>query len=192
MLRLFLFLWLSLAAFAQSGTEVNVSQGPPWTNWTRLLFRDGSSNNEYLCYALSKQPTFVWYAAGPSVTLTSIVDSANTATVTTVGNHGLLPGNIIIVEGVSTDTDLNGTYNIQTVGSPTTFTITTANVSDGTYNGSNNPLMNVNTTAPRTSAAIWSIMRMYYTSNLLDRSAWAGGDTATTKICDNRASLGYN
>ena len=192
MLRLFAFLWLSIAAFAQSGTEVSLSQGPPWTNWTKLLYRDGSNNVEYVCIAYSKQPTYVWGATSGSALLASIVDSSNTATVTTVGNHGLSVGNIVIVQGVVSDVDLNGTYTVQSVGSGNTFTISTVNVSDGTYNASSDPLMNVNTTAPRSNAAVWSINRFYYTSTYLDRSAWAGGDTSTTKVCDNRASLGYN
>jgi hypothetical protein len=186
MQRLFLFLLTVCAMYAQTGTEVNISQGPPWTPYTRLLFRDGSGNNEYLCIANSIQPTFTWPS---SSTLTSIVDSANTATATTTAAHGLLPGNVVVIGGVATDTDLNGTYIIQAVPTSTTFTVTTANVTDATYNFSNNPLMTLSTTAPRTSATIWRIMRMYYTGTALDRSAMAVTNPAS---CDLRASYGYN
>lgn len=183
---------LSVSLFAQQGPEVVVSVGPPQTNWSSLYYRDGSNNIEYVCIARSIQPSpFAWYAAGSSVTLTSVVDSSNTATVTTTANHGLLPGNIVQIQGVTTDTDLNGVYTIATVGSATTFTITTANVTDGAYTGVTDPAMNLSTQSPRTNAAVWSIMKLYWTTTYLDRRAWAQGATNAGYACDSRTTYSY-
>lgn len=147
---------------------------------------------EYICKALSNQPVYVWYAAGSSPVLTSIVDSTNTATVTTAAAHGLAVGNRIQISGVTTDADLNGSYVIVSVPSTTTFTITTANVTDGTFNGASDAAMVMATNAPRTTASVWSIQRNFYTTTYPDRTAWAEGTTATINICANRTAYAYN
>jgi hypothetical protein len=190
MQRLFLFTLVCAGLYAQP--NVTLSNNPPDIPITTLMFRDGSNNVEYMCKANSQQPTFAWYAAGNTPVLTSIVDSANTATVTTATAHGLQVGNRITIQGVVADTDLNGNYVIATVPTDSTFTITTANVTDGTYNGSGNPAMLVWTIAPRTNALIWSISRMYYTTTFLDRISWANGDTSFTKACTLRATYAFN
>ncbi len=163
-------------------TPVNQTAGPPPDAYTSLYFYDGSSNLIYACKAKSQQPVFTWTQGG---TLTSIVDSSNTSTVTTTVAHGLAVGNSITIAGVTTDTDLNGTYNIQSVGSTTTFTITTANVGDATYTDAGTT---VTTTAPRSSAAIWDITKYINTANLIGTVQKAGGKAGLNSICDNRAT----
>lgn len=85
-------------------------------------------------------------------TLVKIVDTGTTATVTTSNPHGLSAGSRVTVLGALADFDLNGTYLVQSVPSATNFTITTANVTDGTY--SNVGLLVA--TGPVTSASGWS------------------------------------
>lgn len=65
-----------------------------------------------------------------------VVDASNTATVTTVGRHGFSTGQSVTVSGVAApdDTDLNGTHTV-TVVDETTFTFTSASVTDGTTTG---------------------------------------------------------
>lgn len=74
-------------------------------------------------------------------TLTSIVDAANTSTITTASAHGRTTGQRIRISGCNNDglyiittcpTTLNGEYTITVTGA-NTFTVTTAGVADGTY-----------------------------------------------------------
>lgn len=192
-MRTLTILFLSIAGlFAQTSPEYTQSVAPPTTPYTSLFYRDGSSNVEYICKALSNQPTYVWYAANGTPVLTSIVDSTNTATITTATDHGLLAGNRVQIFGVTSDVDLNGSYVIATVPSGNTFTITTANVTDGTYNGTSDSGMKMSTNSPRTTASVWSIQRNFYTTTYIDRTAWAEGTTATTNACSSRTSYAYN
>jgi hypothetical protein len=180
---------------AQGNGTVALSYGNPDAAFTTLFFYDGMDHLEYKCIAPAfRNPAAYVWAITPTAgqgTLTSIVDSSNTATVTTAANHGLSPGNRVVVAGVTGDTDLNGTYVVQTVGSATTFTITTASVTDGSYTNSG---ITVSSTAPRTSAPMWSIIKFTYDGDLLEMQQFAVGTgnngIATTSysfICDNRA-----
>ena len=175
------------AVLAQDGPTVVQSEGPPNSKWTSLLFRDGSSNTEYVCFAPLRQPTFTFRRSGTSPTITQIVDSGTTGTVTFSAAHGLAVGNRIVISGATVDTDLNGTYLVATVGSSTTLTITTASVTDATYTDAT---LAIATSAPRSSVAIWTIQRIFYTSTEADRTTWAEGGNGN-QICDNRASLAY-
>lgn len=163
-------------AYGQVGADVIVSDGPQRTPHTVRVFRDGSNNVEYVCTAQRNQAAFSWTTAAS--TLTSIVDSSNTSTVTTSTAHGLRPGNKVTITGAS-DADLNGTYYIQTVGSTTTFTITTASVTDATYSSG----LTLSTRAPRGTAAIWTIQKFIYTTTYVDDVQWSDPGS----ICDNRA-----
>ena len=192
-MRTLTILFFSLIGLhAQTSPELTLSIAPPTTPYTSLFYRDGSNNVEYICKALSDQPVYVWYAANGSPVLTSIVDASNVATVTTAADHGLLVGNRVNVSGVTTDTDLNGTYVIATVPTSTTFTIATANVADATYSGGADPAMKLDTDAPRVNASIWSIQRNFYTTTYVDRTSWAEGATATRNSCATRTSYAYN
>lgn len=192
MRTLTIFLLSISGLFAQTSPEYTPSISPPNTPYTSLFFRDGSENIEYICKALSVQPTYVWYAAGNTPVLTSIVDSSNTATATTATAHGLSIGNRVQIFGVATDTDLNNTYIIASTPSDTTFTFTTASVTDNTYDGTTDPLMKMSTNAARTTASVWAIQKNFYTTTYADRSAWAEGSTALTKSCADRATYAYN
>ena len=163
-------------AYGQVGDDVLVSDGPQRAPHTQLYFRDGLNNVEYSCVARRAQANYSWTTAGS--TLTSIVDSANTSTVTTSTAHGLAVGNEITIAGAS-DADLNGTYYIQTVGSATTFTITTASVTDATYNSG----LTLSTVAPRETAPIWTITKYSYTTTYIDRVQVSKSGS----ICANRA-----
>lgn len=174
--------------YAQDNTKgsiVSLNPGSPPQGVSALNFYDGSSNLIYRCQAVSTQPSYSWTRA--ATTLTSVAVSTNVGTVTTSSAHGLTAGNSVAIAG-STTAALNGTYKIATVGATTTFTITTAGVGDATYN---NAAMTLSTTAPRSTAAIWSIHAYQYSGTNLTVEQWANGSTAMNKICDNRATISY-
>lgn len=167
--------------FAQEGAPVNQSVGPPPVAYTDLYDYSGA-NLIYVCKARSVQPNYT--ATIAATTLTDIVDSGTTGTVTWP-NHGLAVGNRVTVAGATVDTDLNGTYYVQTVADANTFTITTASVTDATYTDAT---LTISTTAPRNVAAIWSIEKLTYSgSNLVSRQ-WANGNPTMVNICANRAT----
>jgi len=185
MKRLFLlFLLLVSLAAQQEVVLTDPTSSPP----TLLFSYTGAGNVEYLCKAPSTGPTYTWSRL--ATTLTSIGVATDVGTVTTATAHGLAVGNQVTISGATVDTDLNGTYTIASVGSSVTFTITTSSVADGTYVES--PLK-VSTSAPRSSAAVWSIQKFIYdaTPNLI-RSAWAYGSRVPQYVCDDKANLPYN
>jgi hypothetical protein len=159
----------------------------------------GTDLVEYTCFApvtqssIANKPS----SGGASYTV-SIADSSNTATATTSVVNGLTVGNQITVTGVTGDPDLNGTYIILTTPSPTTFTFTSASVTDATYN---NAGITVTSAAPRTAAPIWSIKRNYYgggvSTTLITAEKWAvksGSSQSSSSqqlVCDDRATLAY-
>lgn len=162
---------------------------------SQILTYDGSNNLIYLCITKPNGPwngvsvpaTYSWTRA--ATTLTDIADSSNTATATTSTAHGLRPGNQVVVAGVTTDTDLNGTYVIATVPTSATLTFTTANVTDGTYTDAG---MTLTTNAPRSNVAIWAIQRFLYDgSNNLTSTVWANGSSAYTFACDSASTYNY-
>ena len=187
MYRLFLFLATICAAFAQTQDSITDSRWPPETF---RVFRDGSNNQQYICTALSKQPVYNW--SGLAM-ITSIVDSGTTATITFASAHGLADDNRIVIAGMTSagTTGLNASFKIS-VTNTTVITITTSGVTDGSYTPSTDPLMIISTTAPRTNANQWVILRNYYTTTFLDRSSYAEGDLEPNKACDSRTTYGYN
>lgn len=182
------------SAFSQTqdGNSFTVGQMTPDNPASILLFGDATTNCGgdqcliYTCTAYSRQPQFTWSINESS--LTSIVDSANTATVTTVAAHGLVVGNRVTITG-ATDPELNASYAVATVGSTTTFTITTANVTDATYNTA--PLA-VATTAPRTTQPIWKVLKLSYEGMTAFLIRKQNSKPLTGQICDNRATLTYD
>lgn len=179
-LPLVLSLLTSPSLFPQGpGQLVDVFEGASQAPITQLLFRDGSQNTEYICVASSRQPIYTWAQASKAIT--SIVVSTNTGTVTTLAAHGLSPGVLITISGVTTDTDLNGTYYVQTVPTTATLTITTASVSDATYTDATQV---ITTTAPRSTAPIWNIRKISYTTTYMDRIQ----NSPSNSICANRAT----
>ena len=63
---------------------------------------------------------------------TNIVVASNVGTVKTKWSHELAGGESVTISG-SVTSALNGTYTIQSITAPDTFTITTSGVADGTY-----------------------------------------------------------
>jgi hypothetical protein len=172
---------------------VSLSGGPPvraWTSLYKYTTLSGADYVEYVCYARANQPQI-------TASITQIVDASNTGTVTVAEDHGLSVNNRVVISGVTGDTDLNGTYIVLTVPSATTFTITTANVTDATYNNAGITLASF---APRTNKPVWAIKRYTYGgtggTNLL-ATQWAvkSGNrlsgTGADNACDSRAALAY-
>jgi len=187
MYRLLLFIATLSAAFAQSQNSIIQSQ---WPAETTLIFRDASNNQQYFCTALAKQPNYNWFGAAM---ITSIVDSGTTATITFAAAHGLSADNRIVIAGMTSagTTALNASFKIA-VTNTTVITITTSGVTDGSYTPSTDPNMIISTTAPRTTAAVWQIQRMYWTTTYQDRASYAEGDSEPNKICDNRSTYAFN
>lgn len=191
MRKLFAIAALCLSAFAQEqDPAVSISGGPPIKSWTSQIFYTTISSAdyiEYICYARTPQKS-------AALSITQIVDSGTTATVTTSVAHGYSVGNQIIIAGVTVDTDLNGTYAIATVGSTTTFTVTSASVTDATYN---NTGITSTSQAPRTTDPIWAIKKFFYTGTNMTAIRWAvkpgqaNSTTSQANICDSRATLAY-
>lgn len=194
MRTLLAFVIIAASALAQPQNGANVTLGQIGSDApaTVLFFGDGTTNCSggeclvYTCSAYSEQPSFAWSVN--AATLTSIVDSSNTSTVTTSTAHGLAPGNRIFIDG-ATDNFLKGYYTIATVGSTTTFTITTVTVADATYNGST---LKVSTKAPRTTEPIWKAMRLVYSGSTDFVIRKQNSQPIAGQICDNRATLAYN
>lgn len=164
------FLLTAVALFGQAkGTPVTVTRYPA-AQPTQLLDYT-SSIVTYIGYAVPIQPVFTWTFAGS--TLTSIVVLTNVGTVTTSTAHGLAVGNQVIVTGSGT-TALNATYRIATVPSATTFTIATSGVGNATYTTG----LVMTTTAPRSTAAVWSIECFQNDGTNITAIQWAGGSPA--------------
>lgn len=196
MKKLFAGLLAAMSLYGQVSTTVALSKGNPDAAYTTLNFYSGA-NLIYICKApaFRQQATYTW-AITPGVgqgTLTNVVVLTNTGTVTTSAAHGLTIGNKVTITGATVDTDLNGSYYVQTVPSSTTFTITTASVANATYTDAT---MSLYTTAPRTTAPIWSIQRYGYdgsnnriTEQFAVSSVTGGvGTVAYSFICDDRAT----
>jgi hypothetical protein len=64
-------------------------------------------------------------ALGVGGAITAITN-ANPSVFTTTSAHGLVVGDFVQVQGVTTDTAVNGNFAVSAVGSPTTFSIAVA------------------------------------------------------------------
>lgn len=175
-------LFSAVAAFAQGSQAVNVVNDPPPTPVQKLFFYDGSNNLQYICVAPQRNATTVQQRGDDA--LTNIVDSSNTSTVTTSSAHGLYIGARVIVSGATVDTDLNGTYTVLTVPSPTTYTFTTVSVGDSTYTEST---LVITTNYPLTTDNRWAIQVLTYnSSNYLTASFWAKASVGYGLKCTDR------
>lgn len=197
-MKLLALLTFAVGVFAQqSGAPVTVTEYPHDVP-TEAFFYDGSSNLIYLCQTKPKGP---WSYQGQQLaaasftftkaatTLTNVVVSSNVGTVTTSSAHGLQAGQLVTISGATVDTDLNGTYIIQSSAATTTFTITTVAVADATYTDAT---LVLTTTAPRLTAAIWSITRFNYTSTNMTSKQYSNGLPAVmNQICANRATITF-
>lgn len=186
------FLILSAACFGQYAPEFVQSDSNPNLPITTLYYRDGSNNVQYVCKALSNQPSYSWTWAGlgGTGTISTIAVSTNVATITFSAVHGLSTGNNIIL-GSATTSSLAGSYKV-TVTSTTALTIATSGVSDGNITAITDPNLNINTTSARTSASVWSIYQLFYTTSYVDRKAWANGTASYINACGSKTTYSYN
>ncbi len=98
----------------------------------RLLFDSGSGR-------LGDQPLVPMFQSGttaansttlngnptaPTTVNVSNVSNVNNPTITTSSAHGLVTGDLVTIASVGGATGVNGTFNVASVPSPTTFTIT--------------------------------------------------------------------
>ena len=163
-MRTILLLLLCACIYGQSPNMTLTDQNPTTTT-TPLNFYDGSGNQIYQCRAYSYQPIPSVFSVANGL-LTNIVVSSNVGTVTTTGNHGYQVGNPFTASGSATSS-LNRSYTIQTVGSATTFTITTTGVSNGTYTD-----VVLQTNAPSSNAPIWSVWKKTYSGSNWLMTQW--------------------
>lgn len=176
----FLLLFLAFAARHANGQTPNVvtSQEPPLNPQTVKMFYNGSSQVEYLCKANGWKTQTQWsISAG---TLIQIQVTSGTATITTSANHDVIVGTEVVISG-SASSGINGTYVVTSVG---TLTMTlNKSLPDGTYTDN---ALRVTVTQPKTSAAVWTIQKFFYSgTNLIDIKSSKSG-----QICDNRAATG--
>lgn len=211
-MKFLIVLLIPVALMGQQPQPVTITNNavPPVS---QLYFYDANNNLQYVCSA-PNVGVYTWAVTPDSTqgTLTSIAVSTNVGTATTAANHGLQIGNVVTVAG-STTVALNGNYQIKTVPSATTFTITTSGVADATYNTA---ALTLSSTAPRSNSstlnASWSVQKFSYygvsgaacpvgvsgPTNSLCSIQWAlnttsgvGGSKAYAFSCDARATLSY-
>jgi hypothetical protein len=80
---------------------------------------------------------------------------------------------------------LNRTWKITQIDANTFSIPIDSTAFTGPFNGT------ITTTAPRTSKAIWSIKKFYYSGPNVIREAKAGGVTSENQIWDNINSLSF-
>lgn len=178
-------LLFAAAAFGQSGSPVNQVADPPASAVIQQFFYDGSNNLNYICWARQFQPNATSVMRSDS-SLTNIVVASNVGTVTTANPHGLYVGARVTLTGATVDTDLNGVYKVATVGSTTTYTITTINVSNATYNEST---LAISTNSPLLTSTVWAIEALTYNgSNFVTGKFWGGAATSYTLACTARTA----
>lgn len=170
-----------VCAFGQQpdGPTQVKSQGPPGELWTTLLAYDGSDNLEYIGVARKDSKSDQIFSIN-NAKLTNCIDSSNTLTCTTAAAHGINISNRVCFTGAA-DSDLNACFYVQTVGSTTTFTVTTASVTDTTYSAAG---FQFTTRAPRTTEAIWTITKLSYSGTNLVRKQ----QSPPGSIWDNRST----
>lgn len=170
-------LLLAPIAGAQSGLPTLHSDGPPFDRNTRYMYESGT--DLYICQSK---------AYAPSTVLTQTAISNAAAAVFTVTNHGLHLSsnpNVTVTGGTGGWAAINGTHRA-TVIDANTFSVPVNSSTLGAVTGT----VVVTTNAPRTSQAIWTVLKVVSNaSNKAIASMWAaGGDTL---VCDNRTSLSY-
>lgn len=155
------------------------SSAPPPEPWATATDYDGGSNPVYEGVAKSIQPLFTFTVVA--------VSKAVDASINVVA-HGLRVGNSIVVSGGSGDwAGMNGTHAVKAVTDANNFTIEldTSGYA-GTFAGT------ITTTAPRTTAACWSISKKGYSATGQIRMAWANGRSSPSLVWDSRATYYYD
>jgi hypothetical protein len=177
-LALFAF---AAVAFAQSP----VYQVDSPTPMRVLGFPTDGTSLRYLCYTPQRNDLTTSVKRAATATLTNIAVSSNTATVTTVAAHGLYVGARVTVSGATVDSDLNGSYTVLTIPTSTTYTFTTAAVSDATYVEAT---LIISTSETLTTAESWKIQVITYVGTVWAGTHWANGGTSFTLRCSDQAT----
>jgi YVTN family beta-propeller protein len=123
--------------YAQNGSDATSGGGTAYNTGVKWFVNDVEGGNTTVgtitIGGLYTAPTVLPSATTATIASSGIKRASGTVTVTTTADHNLLPGQTILVSGV-TDTGFNGTFTISTVPTSTTFTYTQAG-SDATSGG---------------------------------------------------------
>ena len=159
--------------------SVSMFPGPPAEGYTIMASFDATPSLEYIGLAKSMQP--------PEVGLITAASNASPCVLTKVG-HGLQTGNRVTIAGATGAwAPINGSH-VVTYVSADTYSIAVDSTTFGTFVGQ---VVTASTTAPRLTAAIWSICRNFYDTTKLVRTAWAEGTPAENRIWNSRTTYAY-
>ncbi len=151
---------------------------PPREGYTALSDNAGGSAVVYQGRARSVRNDYA--------TLTGATISKANPAVVTFTNHGLDTDNLVVISGATSGwVTINASFIITKIDANTFSIAINSSGFSGTFDGV------VKTNAPQTSAPIWSINKIYYSSNSTVRVAWAVGSPTENQIWDNRAILSY-
>lgn len=172
----------------ESFQNSNPTEGPPMRAYKIKMDYDGSNNLIYMGWAaaLNRQADF----EVDTGSLVNFVDSGSTGTINFGVPHCLEVGEQIVVSGATSDLDVNATYKVLTVTDSDTITVTSANVTDATYN---NDALKLTTTVARTCDTVWSIQKNTYDgSNNMTKRTWAQQSSqGFTLAWDSRTTYAY-
>lgn len=172
----------------ESFQNSNLTEGPPMRAYKQKFDYDGSNNMIYQGWAAALNRKADFTVVNGS--LVNFVDSGTTGTINFGVPHCLEAGEEIIVSGATSDLDVNGTYKIATITDSDTITVTSASVTDATYN---NDALVVSTTVARTCDTVWSIQKNFYDgSNNLTKRVWAFKSSQSfSGAWDSRTTYAY-
>jgi hypothetical protein len=174
---LLILVCLSAALFAQEGTRVVNTDGPPFDRYTKIYSTVG--NTLYVCWAKATAPV-------TSVAFTSI-SAANPAVFASSGHGFDLNTNptVTISGGTGSWAAINGTRSV-TVIDANSFSIAVDTTGFGAVTGT----VVVTTGAPRLQNKIWQVRKIVSDVSgnpVADMWAVGGYDNA----CSNRTTLSY-
>jgi hypothetical protein len=155
------------------GQNCQALSPPNATACTQLFTYDGSNNLLYACKARSIQP----YNSRLSI---SAASNANPVVFTSTG-HGFSTLQLPLVTisgGTGNWTAVNGTFTA-TVIDANTFSIAVNSTSFGALAGT----VVFDTTAPRTTQSIWSVVKFTYTGTNMTGAFYIGGSPAERNTC---------
>jgi hypothetical protein len=157
--------------------QTSPSVGPPPEAWTVVLDFSGGAQPVYVGKARSVHP--------PAALTISAVSAAAAASFTSTA-HGIDTDNAIQIENATGDwAAMNGTQKITRTGADTFTIAVNSSAFAGAFDGT------VTTTAPRTSAAYWQILKQYYSGDANVRVANCNGSVQPLYVYDSRASYAY-
>jgi hypothetical protein len=167
---------------AQTGTPVNISQGPAATAFQAIYGYSGT-NQIYACYSPSS------LGAGPRAEVLTSISAATNAnpvvfTSTAHGFNANTRPSITISGGTGNWAAVNGTF-IATVTSANAFSIPVDSTTFGAVTGT----LVYTTTAPRTNKFEWAVVLYSYdgSNNLINRT-WLNGSSGLQARCSDATS----